>query len=74
MDFSEIYRQYARDVRRFTALQSGDPALAEELTAETFDHALCGPTTSARRLAVPYVAYNKHAGRCTKHVRPTIFW
>jgi RNA polymerase sigma-70 factor, ECF subfamily len=44
MDFSEIYTRYARDVHRFTAFLSGDPALAEDLTAETFVHALCGPT------------------------------
>jgi RNA polymerase sigma-70 factor, ECF subfamily len=43
MDFSEIYRQYARDVHRFSIYLSGDPALAEDLTAETFVHALCGP-------------------------------
>jgi RNA polymerase sigma-70 factor (ECF subfamily) len=42
MDFSEIYRQYARDVHRFSVYLSGDPALAEDLTAETFVHALCG--------------------------------
>jgi RNA polymerase sigma-70 factor (ECF subfamily) len=43
MDFSEIYRQYARDVHRFSVYLSGDPSLAEDLTAETFVHALCGP-------------------------------
>jgi len=44
MDFSEIYRRYARDVHCFSVYLSGNPALAEDLTAETFVHALCGPT------------------------------
>ncbi len=43
MDFGEIYGRYAQDVHRFSLYLSGDPALAEELTAETFVHALCGP-------------------------------
>ena len=42
MDFAGIYDRYAGDVHRFTLYLSGDPALAEELTAETFAHALCG--------------------------------
>jgi RNA polymerase sigma-70 factor (ECF subfamily) len=45
MDFSEIYNRYARDVHRFSIYLSGDPALAEDLTAETFVHAFCGTTT-----------------------------
>ncbi|HYL73520.1 MAG TPA: RNA polymerase sigma factor [Bryobacteraceae bacterium] len=42
MDFSEIYERYARDVHRFSLYLSGNRALAEDLTAETFVHALCG--------------------------------
>ncbi len=41
MDFSGLYDRYARDVHRFALWLSGDPALAEDLTAETFVHALC---------------------------------
>ena len=41
MDFSDLYTRYARDVHRFAVWLSGDPALAEDLTAETFVHALC---------------------------------
>lgn len=44
MDFSEIYERYVRDVHRFALYLSGDPALAEDLTSETFVHALCGPS------------------------------
>ena len=43
MDFSEIYRRYARDVHLFTLYLSGNSALADDLTAETFVRALCGP-------------------------------
>jgi RNA polymerase sigma-70 factor, ECF subfamily len=41
-DFSEIYGRYAADVHRFCLYLSGDFAMAEDLTAETFVHALCG--------------------------------
>lgn len=43
MDFSEIYERYVRDVHRFALYLSGNPAVAEDLTSETFVHALCGP-------------------------------
>ena len=42
MDFSEIYERYARDVHRFSLYLSGNYALAEDLTSETFVHAFCG--------------------------------
>ena len=44
MDFSAIYERYANDVHRFSLYLSGNPALAEDLTAETFAQALCGRT------------------------------
>jgi DNA-directed RNA polymerase specialized sigma24 family protein len=44
MDFLEIYQRHARDVHRFSLYLSGNYALAEDLTAETFVHAMCGPT------------------------------
>jgi RNA polymerase sigma-70 factor (ECF subfamily) len=43
MDFSEIYTQYARDIHRLVLFLCGDSELAEDLTAETFVRALCGP-------------------------------
>src|SRR5262249_10462143 len=43
MDFPGLYTKYARDVYRFAVWLSGDPVLAEDLTAETFVHALCAP-------------------------------
>jgi RNA polymerase sigma-70 factor (ECF subfamily) len=42
MDFSGIYERYARDVHRFSLYLSGNHALAEDLTSETFVHAFCG--------------------------------
>ena len=34
--FDELYKQYARDVYRFALYLSGDAALAEDVTSETF--------------------------------------
>ena len=34
--FQELYESYARDVYRFALYLSGDPALAEDVTSETF--------------------------------------
>ncbi len=34
--FSELYRTHARDVHRFALFLSGDPALADDITSETF--------------------------------------
>jgi RNA polymerase sigma-70 factor, ECF subfamily len=42
MNFSEIYVRHVRDVHRFALYLSGNPALAEDLTSETFVHAFCG--------------------------------
>lgn len=38
-DFSALYRRHARDVYRFSLYLSGDFALAEDITAETFARA-----------------------------------
>jgi len=35
-DFHDIYERHARDVHRFALYLSGDPALADDLTAEAF--------------------------------------
>ncbi len=42
MDFADLYRKHARDVRRFALFLCGSYALAEDLTAETFVRALVG--------------------------------
>lgn len=36
IDFSGLYQAHAADVQRFALYLSGDPSLAEDLTAETF--------------------------------------
>ena len=35
-DFHELYTRYARDVHRFALYLSGDAALADDITSETF--------------------------------------
>ena len=44
MNFSELYGRYAQDVHRFALYLCRSESLAEDLTSETFVHALCGPT------------------------------
>lgn len=44
MNFSKLYGRYALDVYRFARYLCGDESLADDLTSETFVHALCGPT------------------------------
>jgi RNA polymerase sigma-70 factor, ECF subfamily len=36
LDFATLYADHARDVRRFAHFLSGDPALADDITSETF--------------------------------------
>ena len=35
-EFHELYKSYAKDVYRFALYMSGDPALADDVTSETF--------------------------------------
>ncbi len=44
MNFSELYGRYAHDVHRFALYLCGSEFLAEDLTSETFVHAMCGAT------------------------------
>ena len=44
MNFSERYRRYAQDVHRFALYLCGNLSVAEDLTSETFVHALCSAT------------------------------
>ncbi|MBM3311347.1 MAG: hypothetical protein FJY80_07550 [Candidatus Aminicenantes bacterium] len=43
MTFEQMFRAYARDVRRFALWISGDAAQADDLTSETFVRAWMGP-------------------------------
>ena len=40
MDFRDLYDRYSGDVHRFSLFLSGNEAMAEDLTAETFARAL----------------------------------
>jgi RNA polymerase sigma-70 factor (ECF subfamily) len=55
MNFSELYQRYALDVYRFARYLCGDESLAEDLTSETFVHALCGPTDLRLRTVKAYL-------------------
>jgi RNA polymerase sigma-70 factor, ECF subfamily len=41
MDLHDLYTRYAADVRRFALFLSGNPAIADDLTSETFLRAWC---------------------------------
>lgn len=43
VDFHSLYERYAQDVYRFALYLCGDPALAEDITAETFVRAWVAP-------------------------------
>jgi RNA polymerase sigma-70 factor (ECF subfamily) len=40
MDFESLYKKYAPSVRRFALFLCGDPAMADDITADTFLRAL----------------------------------
>ena len=44
LSFQELYEGYAADVRRFALYLSGDAALADDVTSETFIRAWTSPT------------------------------
>jgi RNA polymerase sigma-70 factor (ECF subfamily) len=72
MDFSGIYERYARDVHHFALYLSGNHALAEDLTTETFVRAFCGPadvrvdTVKAYLFAIARNLYRDSARRENK--------
>lgn len=43
MDFESFYKKYAPSVRRFALFLCGDPAMADDITADTFLRALQAP-------------------------------
>jgi DNA-directed RNA polymerase specialized sigma24 family protein len=48
--FHELYESYSRDVYRFALYLSGDPALAEDVTSETFIRRFCRDDLCTRTL------------------------
>jgi RNA polymerase sigma-70 factor, ECF subfamily len=73
MDFADLYEQYARDVHRFALFLSGNQALADDLTAETFTRALLGrddlrvDTVKAYLLAIARNLYRDACRRDWRH-------
>lgn len=70
--FQEVYRRYAQDVHRFAWYLSGDPALAEDITSETFvrlwasDEKILMPTVKAYLFAIArhlYIDSRRSASR-----------
>ena len=53
--FHDLYAKYAGDVYRFSLFLCGDPAQAEELTAETFACALTGSAPLAAATVKSYL-------------------
>jgi RNA polymerase sigma-70 factor (ECF subfamily) len=72
MDFADLYEKYARDVHRFALFLSGNEAVADDLTAETFTRALLGKddlrldTVKAYLLAI---ARNLYRDACRREWR-----
>ncbi len=71
-EFQEIYRRHAQDVHRFATYLSGDPALADDITSETFvrlwasDEKIKMPTVKAYLFAIArhlYIDSRRSASR-----------
>jgi RNA polymerase sigma-70 factor, ECF subfamily len=71
--FEELYQRYAKDIFRFTLYLSGDRALAEDLTSETFVRAWTSPsrlrsaTVKAYLLAISRNLYLAEQQRNKRH-------
>jgi RNA polymerase sigma-70 factor (ECF subfamily) len=71
--FTEVYERYSRDVYRFALYLSGDPHLAEDITAESFLRIwdASGPirlsTVKAYLLAIARNLYLRDLRRSQKH-------
>jgi DNA-directed RNA polymerase specialized sigma24 family protein len=74
MDFADLYERYANDVHRFALFLSGNEAVADDLTAETFARALLGrddlllDTVKAYLLAIARNLYRDACRREWRHV------
>ncbi len=54
-DSHELYERYARDVHRFALYLSGNPALADDITAETFVRLWTAPGAIRARTVKSYL-------------------
>ena len=54
-DFEALYARYAPHVRRFVLFLGGDPALADDITSETFVRAWTAPGTIKQETVKAYL-------------------
>src|ERR1043165_8596261 len=71
--FHELYESYSRDVYRFALYLSGDPALADDITSETFIRVWSSPepvrlaTVKAYLLSIARNLYLMERRRSSRH-------
>jgi RNA polymerase sigma-70 factor (ECF subfamily) len=76
-DFHELYTRYARDVHRFALYLSCDPALADDITSETFLRAWSSAspireaTVKAYLFTIARNLYLQERTRAARHVELT---
>ena len=72
-DIESLYKLYAPDVRRFAFFLSGDPAMADEITADTFVRAWMAvgrirqPTVKSYLFTIARNAYTDLLRRAVRH-------
>jgi RNA polymerase sigma-70 factor (ECF subfamily) len=72
-DFHDLYARYAGDVHRFATYLSGDPAMADDITSETFLRAwtssspIKDPTVKAYLFTIARHLYFAEARRTARH-------
>ena len=77
MDFHDLYARYAKDVHRFALYLSCDPALADDLTSETFLRAWSSATPIREATVKAYLftivrnLYLMELRRTARHVELT---
>jgi RNA polymerase sigma-70 factor, ECF subfamily len=74
ISFSDLYQRYARDVYRFALYLSGDPALAQDITSETFMLCLNSPEPIRTETVKGYlltIARNLYLKECRRRARAT---
>jgi RNA polymerase sigma-70 factor, ECF subfamily len=74
MDFHQLYTRYGRDVHRFAMYLSCDPALADDITSETFLRAWSSTerireaTVKAYLFTIARNVYRRELQRSSRHV------
>jgi len=74
VDFHDLYSRYARDVHRFALYLSGNPALADDITSETFLRAWSSAapireaTVKSYLFAIARNVYRAELQRARRHV------